>query len=273
MIILRIIYIKNMNCYNCGKTGHTKRECYSQSSNLIECYDCHEKVQALDDHRKICSKSRKAKSIINSNKTIEPILSIKKLNNQQRLDEVDTFFLLDVSGSMLGNKLEKAKSVLLQLSDILKHGDRISIISFDTNAYYKLKLHPIKKVSHEIPDILNGIFAEGGTALYDAIHLAVNQIKNKNNKSIIYVLTDGQDNSSKHSYQSTLDLVKEYPNLHLHIIHIDNMSNNIEYYNNLCNVTRGKYYIINDSQITTLYKEIIIETIVQIKTQVKIITT
>ena len=78
-------------------------------------------------------------------------------------------------------------------------------------------------------------------------------MSSKDRKSLIIVLTDGYDNSSKHSYQEVLNLVEEYPNVKLSIIHIDGRNSNgsgnyCDQYAHLCK-NRGDYTVIKETEI------------------------
>ena len=62
-------------------------------------------------------------------------------------------------------------------------------------------------------------------------------------RTALVVLTDGEDNSSKHSYQSVLDLVKEYANISLDIVHVANQA--CPTYQEICR-NRGTYTLLTN---------------------------
>jgi len=180
-------------------------------------------------------------------------------------EELDFFFLIDVSGSMVGSRLDNAKKTFLKIAnEILDDHDRISIITFDKTAHFKMQLHPLRRVRHELEGEMNRIYASDGTALYDAAYMAISDIRDKNKKTILFVLTDGEDNASSHTYQQVLDLANSFPNIYLNIIHIDNNSVAINKYADLCKNVRGEYQIINENEIETHFYQFVritIETI------------
>ena len=161
--------------------------------------------------------------------------------------------LLDVSSSMSGTPLKNAKIGLENCFNQMKDEDRFSIITFDTSAYFKLKPRPVEQLrrQNELPNILNKIFARGCTALYDAIYMAILQIHDKNAPNAIVVLTDGADNSSKHSLLEIKSLLLEFPALRLDIIHVDNSGTPIFAYNDLV-ADRGTYQVIKVEQIVEI---------------------
>ncbi len=240
-------YWGTVECYDCHKqvrnlTSHRKGEC--TKAPLKECYDCHEHVLNLKLHRKTCMHSRAAKASIG---TMLPDDDVPKLQPKPK-DNTDHYLLLDVSGSMCGFRLEKAKQTLTSLIEDLPDKDRMAIITFDSKAFFKLKPRPIGQIrrQRELPSILSKIFAKGMTALYDAIHLAVMQIKDKDIRTVINVLTDGEDNSSSHSLAEVQQLIDIFPNITLNIVHIGDSP--IKPYQSLTE-NRGVYVMITEVEI------------------------
>lgn len=247
-------------CFKCGLPGHKKSEC---PSSTIECYDCHLQVTDIKAHRMVCTKSRHQKSSMTSSynsSTSTPNTSTSTTSTSTtpttstsslKANNVDYYYIFDVSGSMEGAKLESAKKCALNIVEKMSKTDRIAIITFDSSAFFKLKPRVVEQIirQNELPPLLDRIFARGLTALYDAIHLAITQIRDKNQKTILNVLTDGEDNSSKHSYKEVLDLLKEFPHLSLNIIHIDGKLNPNTNYATLCSSNSGQYVSIDSTEI------------------------
>jgi len=96
---------------------------------------------------------------------------------------------------------------------------------------------------------MDRIYSKGMTAIWDAIYLTTQQIERKERKTLIMCLTDGYDNSSKHSYEETKALVDEYPNITLCIIHINGSGTRIDQYAEMCK-GRGTYSVINETQMS-----------------------
>lgn len=222
----------------------------------VRCYDCNQQVAELKPHRKVCPNSRQNRS------RVECTSSSSSFNPSycQYIEVIDFYALIDVSGSMSGVKLENAKSVLTSFFASMKESDRLAIISFDSEAFFKLQPRPVGQLrrQNELPDILSRIFARGQTALYDAIWLAISQIRDKSRKTLINVLTDGEDNASKHSYGEVLSLVSGYPNITLNIIHIDDSGSRLKLYDDLCQ-NRGTYLVIKETEIVSVTTRIYTE--------------
>jgi len=157
----------------------------------------------------------------------------------------DFYFLIDVSGSMEGTKLNTAKVCAKEMiAGNMSPLDRLSIVTFDSQAFFKLKPRAVEEILRkgELETILGPIFARGNTALYDAIHLTVSQIFDKTQQTVVIVLTDGEDNSSRKTYAQVLEMLKEYPSISLHIVHIDGSRRPIPAYAQLCAVTHNGEY-------------------------------
>jgi len=214
----------------------------------VECYDCHQQVPDLKAHRNVCPNSQRNKSVIKEGTR----------GNQgdhhapQKNLGVTVFALIDVSGSMTGNRLAAAKEAVTAFFATMEDNDRFSIVSFDSNAYFKLKPRPVGQLrrQNELPGILKDIFAQGSTALYDAIYMTITQLHSKEAPTAIVVLTDGEDNASKHTLAQIEQLLQPCPNIKLSIVHVDDRGalGTIQAYADLCK-TRGEYTIIKETQI------------------------
>jgi uncharacterized protein with von Willebrand factor type A (vWA) domain len=150
---------------------------------------------------------------------------------------------------MSGARLDSAKSAAKNISEIMKPNDRMSIVTFDSQAFFKLKPRPVEQIrrQNELPEILDKIFAQGSTALYDACCLILDQRRDITRKTIVILVTDGEDNSSKHSYEETLNLIKSSPNLVVCMVNISNLSPSNEKYKALC--VNGLYLDSTDGRV------------------------
>jgi uncharacterized protein YegL len=182
----------------------------------------------------------------------------KRVRNSGKVkDGVTAFVLLDVSGSMLGGRLNAAKTAAAACFAAMHDEDRFSVATFDSQAWMRLKPRPVGQLrrQNELPPLLERIFARGQTALYDAIVLTVDQIRAKDLRNTITVLTDGEDNASTHTLADVLAMLAQYPNISLDIVHIGAGENRVAAYDALV-AERGTYVVVQTT-----------ETIVQTTTQ------
>ncbi len=111
---------------------------------------------------------------------------------------IDLMICLDVSNSMLAqdikpDRLERAKQAISRLIDVLE-GDRLGIIVFAGKAYTQLPITTDYAAAKMFTSTINtGIVPTQGTAIADAIELAMNSFgESKHNKAIV-IITDGED--------------------------------------------------------------------------------
>jgi Ca-activated chloride channel family protein len=114
--------------------------------------------------------------------------------NRDQIDAKDITFVLDVSGSMVGDKIKQAKQALLYCINNLNKDDGFDIIRFSTEAYSlfgKIETATesnIKKAEKFIKD-LNAV---GGTNIEEALELALKAKGKGNRPHLIVFMTDGK---------------------------------------------------------------------------------
>jgi tight adherence protein B len=108
--------------------------------------------------------------------------------------------VMDASGSMAGSRLKTAKSAATTFIEALPPGVDVALVSFnDTSDVVSAPTADRAKVIAGV----NGIRANGGTTLYDAIEKAL-PLAPKGSQTRIIVLSDGKDTASA----ATLEDVK-----------------------------------------------------------------
>ena len=104
-------------------------------------------------------------------------------------------FLLDVSGSMKGERLRAAKAMALHMGDALKAaGVKFEIAAFDDNTIWTPK--PFAKAwSNDTRRAVAGMLTAGGTAMLPAMKQCAERLLKVGavSRRILLVLTDGQD--------------------------------------------------------------------------------
>ncbi len=110
------------------------------------------------------------------------------------IEEKDITFIIDVSGSMSGDKLEQAKKALLYCVNNLNTDDRFEIIKFSTEAYALFKnLESANKNNRKkAKDFINDLQAIGGTNIEEAFELASNNYRKSSRPHFVVFLTDGK---------------------------------------------------------------------------------
>lgn len=112
----------------------------------------------------------------------------------QEIVQKDIAFVLDVSGSMAGEKLDQAKKALLFCIENLNKGDRFEIIRFSTEAEALFgSLSPFNKNNKLIArKFVGNLRAIGGTNIEEALGMALKQRADTGRPYMIIFLTDGK---------------------------------------------------------------------------------
>jgi len=112
-------------------------------------------------------------------------------------DQIDTkeiTFVLDISGSMAGEKMRQAKKALLYCVNNLNNGDGFDIIRFSTEAYSLFgKIESATETNiKKAEKFINDLKPVGGTNIEDALNLALNEKGKGNRTHLIVFITDGK---------------------------------------------------------------------------------
>lgn len=115
--------------------------------------------------------------------------------------------IFDVSGSMSGDKIKKAREALSRFIDTSHQGDEYFLIGFNSHA--QLLLNKTRD-SDALLDKLTFVQTKGQTALYDAAYLGVEKVtRGTHQKKAVLLISDGQDNSSRYTFSELRRLLKE----------------------------------------------------------------
>ncbi len=114
-------------------------------------------------------------------------------------------FVVDVSGSMEGEKLEAAKEAAERLIDRVPSGNHISLIVFGTSGggVEVLAEHVDTSNKEALKDTIRALEAENGTPLLRALLAAINVAARHGEPAYLILLSDGQptDGSSLEDYK------------------------------------------------------------------------
>ncbi|MDZ7263291.1 MAG: VWA domain-containing protein [candidate division KSB1 bacterium] len=109
--------------------------------------------------------------------------------------------VIDVSGSMSGEPLAKAKEAALMFVD---NADvEIALIAFDDEVYFKNDFTYDKT---SLKNSITGLQSGGGTHLYNALFDAIQLLKSKRGDRHIIALTDGATSGDRYSLEQIINL-------------------------------------------------------------------
>jgi Ca-activated chloride channel family protein len=141
---------------------------------------------------------------INEPKTIlevpsaQVIMGIEALWRKNK-KPVDLVVVMDISGSMRGDKITSSRSSLMQFVGKLDDNDRLRIDLFNDQISTLTPLSPIGEKRQQVIDSVSGIFELNNTSLYDAVLFAYEGLEAEGNPDhirAIVVLSDGEDTAS-----------------------------------------------------------------------------
>ncbi len=113
-----------------------------------------------------------------------------------------TMLVMDVSGSMQ-DQIDEAKDANLLYVNLLRTVDRAGVIQFDNTIRSKLAM---TNNLAQVRDSINIALPMGGTAIYDALALALQATKNElGRRRVVILYTDGNDNASTTTPQAVID--------------------------------------------------------------------
>ncbi len=124
----------------------------------------------------------------------------------------DVVLVLDTSGSMQDdNKIRYAKAGAKELVKMLGDEDSLSLIAFNTRVAWTDKDVLMKDGRERIDRRIDSLFADGGTAFYDAVSKAYEHLAKKRTSDrilAIVALTDGLDRDSSLSLENLIGQIR-----------------------------------------------------------------
>lgn len=133
-------------------------------------------------------------------------------NTIQTIKKVFTF-ILDRSGSMMGDKIVQAKNAATFVTQNLNEGDKFNIIDFETNVYSFRQEHVLftQQSRDSALAYISAIQAGGLTNISGAFGLAIPQFHSANDSTanIIIFFTDGMPTTGITNTQQLLDYVTQ----------------------------------------------------------------
>jgi Ca-activated chloride channel family protein len=121
---------------------------------------------------------------------------------------VSVGILFDLTGSMSGEKVKRAKDALAHFFDTSHDKDEYFLITLQNGRAY-LTLDRTRN-SQAILDKLTFVQTKGNTAFYDGVYLAAERVQRGTYpKRVVLVISDGQDNNSRYTFGDVRKMLKE----------------------------------------------------------------
>ncbi|HEV2387106.1 MAG TPA: VWA domain-containing protein [Candidatus Acidoferrales bacterium] len=111
--------------------------------------------------------------------------------------------VIDNSGSMR-DKRSNVNEAALTLVQTSNHDDEVFVVNFNED-YYLDQQSDFTDDMDVLKEALERIDSRGSTALYDAVLASLDHLeKGHRDKKVLLVVTDGEDNASRHSLEDTV---------------------------------------------------------------------
>ena len=115
--------------------------------------------------------------------------------------------LFDVSGSMSGEKIQKARAALSKFISSSHPSDEYYLIAFNSRAQL---LMDRTRDGEAVLSKLTLVNPRQNTALYDAVYLGLDRVtRGSHQKKALLIISDGQDNASRYNFGEVRRLMKE----------------------------------------------------------------
>ncbi len=101
--------------------------------------------------------------------------------------------VLDTSLSMKGARLEAAQDAALEFLKLLEREDEVLLVTFDDVVRVA---QPLTTNGEAVADAIRRTTSGGGTALYDAVYRAADQLERFEGRRVLVLLSDGRDESA-----------------------------------------------------------------------------
>ena len=147
------------------------------------------------------------------------ILALANLQSGSKMEEVkregiDLYLAIDVSNSMnaediVPSRLERSKQAINKLISDMK-GDRIGVIVFADKAFVQLPITTDYSAARMFLSTVNtNLVASQGTAIAEAINLAVKSFSDEEHSKAIIIISDGEDHENDAAVKAAQEAAKK----------------------------------------------------------------
>lgn len=203
-------------------------------------------VSVTDSRGKLVPDLRQTDFTLLEEKHSQEIVSFSRENAPVSLGIV-----VDLSGSMV-NKIGETRTAVNEFLKNLQSEDEEFLVTFADRPVLRL---PFTDDPSSIYDVLAGAEPQGNTALFDAIALAIHQMRGaRNQRKILFLVSDGGDNHSRLTERELRRIVEE-EDVQIHAIGIQARGAVMDkeelrgprILEDLAQMTGGEHYVVNES--------------------------
>lgn len=132
---------------------------------------------------------------------------LRQVSRAGEQGSVTAVLVIDKSGSMdYAGKMEAAREAAIAFVDLMREGDATGVIAFDTEV---TTVQPITEDVEELEEEIDKIETGTDTALYDALHEAMEELEDVEGRTAVIAVTDGMNTAGERTLEETLSLVED----------------------------------------------------------------
>lgn len=160
-----------------------------------------------------------------------------------RGDELNVVLALDVSGSMEGEPLDRAKAAVAEMLDTLPEAVPVAVVSFGDGAVLQSTFTTDRPATLASVD---GLIAAGGTSLYDGIELSLAQLDAQGGTGALVVLADGDDTNSSRTLNDTVSRFSS-TDVAASFVALETSDFNADTFTTMSNASDGRVLTVDDA--------------------------
>lgn len=125
---------------------------------------------------------------------VDLVVDVDAITRDASTAPLDVAIVVDTSGSMIGDKIEKARAATREVLSQLRDGDRVTLVAYSTDARVIFPLRPIRHDSGRLGSFVEGLVAAGGTNIEDGLSLGLTELLGQaapNRLQRIILISDG----------------------------------------------------------------------------------
>ncbi len=158
-------------------------------------------VSVFDEKEVLIKGLKKGDFTVNEDKTEQQISLFKEEDAP-----VSMGLMIDNSGSMR-TKRERVNKAAMTFVKTSNPQDELFLINFNDQVFID---QDFTRKQEDLSDALDVLDTRGGTALYDAIYLSLEHIREgKEDKKVLLLITDGEDRDSRYKFDTVLEFARE----------------------------------------------------------------
>jgi Ca-activated chloride channel family protein len=176
---------------------------------------------------------------------------------------VSVGIIFDISGSMGGDKIRKARKALERFVTTSHPSDEYFLIAFNSRAQLLLDR---TRDGDAVLRKLTLVQPKNNTALYDAVYLGLERVtRGAHQKRALLIISDGQDNSSRYNFGEVRRLMKESDVVTYAVGIMGNSSSSLDmqgqaFLDEICSVSGGRsFYPNTDVEMDEIFERIALE--------------